>query len=154
LFPPSEYDKHSKIRNMAIEKIDKMEGKEFEVFLSKLYEGIGYYAELTPHTDYEIDVIIIKDKIKTGIQAKYYGEGRTIGVEAVNEVCGGAGYWKVQKKMVITNRYFSKKALITAELNNIEMIDRDGLKILIKEYQEMIEPRTIFHFFSLMKRRK
>ena len=23
---------------------------------------------------------------------------RTIGVEAVNEVCGGAGYWKVQKR--------------------------------------------------------
>ena len=99
-----------------LKKIDKMEGKEFEVFLSKLYEGIGYYAELTPHTDYGIDVIIIKYKIKIGIQAKCYGEGRTIGVEAVNEVCGGAGYWKVQKKMVITNRYFSKKALITANI--------------------------------------
>jgi HJR/Mrr/RecB family endonuclease len=97
--------------------------------------------------DYEIDVIIIKDKIKTGIQAKCYGEGRTIGVEAVTEVCVGAGYWRVQKKIVITNRYFSKMALITAKSNNIEMIDHDGLKILIKEYQEMIEPRFIFHFF-------
>ena len=30
VFPPSEYDKHSKIRNLAIEKIDKMEGKELK----------------------------------------------------------------------------------------------------------------------------
>jgi HJR/Mrr/RecB family endonuclease len=151
---PSVGDKRSKIRHIAIGEIDEMEGTEFEVFLSKLFDGLGYYAEVTPHNDYGVDVITIKDKIKTGIQAKCYGEGRTIGVEAVNEVCGGAGYWKVHKKMVITNRYFSKKALITAKSNNIEMIDRDGLQLLIKEYQEMMNQRTIFSFFSFLNSQK
>lgn len=151
--PPAIDGKRYKIHHMNIEEIDKMEGTEFELFLSKLYDGMGYYAEVTPHNDYGIDVIIIMDKIKTGIQAKCYGEGRTIGVEAVNEVCGGAGYWKVQKKMVITNRYFSKKALITAESNNIEMIDRDGLQLLLKAYQKMRDHRSIFSFFSFLNSR-
>ncbi|WP_298472747.1 restriction endonuclease [uncultured Psychrobacillus sp.] len=142
------------IRNFAIEEIDQMEGKEFEAFLSKLYDGMGYYVELTPHNDYGIDVLTIKDKIKTGIQAKCYGEGRTIGVEAVNEVCGGAGVWKVQKKMVITNRYFSKEALISAKSNNIEMIDRDGLQLLIKEYETAMEKRTPFSFLTKFNRSK
>ncbi|BDH61475.1 hypothetical protein MTP04_16050 [Lysinibacillus sp. PLM2] len=132
----------------------QIQGKEFEVFLAKLFDEMGYYSEVTPHNDFGIDVIIIKDKIKTGIQAKCYGEGRTIGVEAVNEVCGGAGVWNVQKKMVITNRYFTKNAFITAKSNNIELIDRDGLQLLIQKYKEIKEEKSIFSFFSFLSRWK
>lgn len=76
--------KRLKYCHVDIKEIDKMGGTEFEVYLSELYGGMGYYVEVTPHNDYGIDVIIIKDKIKTGIQAKCYGEGGTIGVGAVN----------------------------------------------------------------------
>ncbi|SIT88062.1 restriction endonuclease [Edaphobacillus lindanitolerans] len=119
---------------VSMEDIDNMSGTEFEKFLFKLFDGLGYYVELTPHTDYGVDLIIIKNKIKTGIQAKCYGEGRTVGVAAVNEVCGGGGHYKVQKKAVITNRYFSKKAKISARSNNVAMIDREGLQDLIRKY--------------------
>ncbi|MFJ5792697.1 restriction endonuclease [Lysinibacillus sp. NPDC093197] len=146
--------KRSKYCHVNIEEIDKMGGTEFEEFLSELYYGLGYYAEVTPHNDYGVDVIIIKDKIKTGIQAKCYGEGRRIGVEAVNEICGGAGYWKAQKKKVITNRYFTKKALNSAKANNVEMVDRDGLQLLIKEYQLILQRRGASSFFSFIKRWK
>ncbi|HWJ77307.1 MAG TPA: restriction endonuclease [Niallia sp.] len=152
--PSFPFEKHSKLLQINIEDIDKMDGKEFEVFLAELYDAMGYYTEVTPHTDYGIDVIVIKDKIKVGIQAKCYGEGRTVGVDAVNEVCGGAGYWNVQKKIIITNRFFTKKALISAQHNNIEMIDRDNLKILIKEYQHSREQRRLFNsliFFNKFK---
>ncbi|TQR14744.1 restriction endonuclease [Psychrobacillus soli] len=128
---------HSKQLQIDIEEIDKMDGKQFEVYLAELYDGMGYYTEVTPHTDYGVDVIVIKDKVKAGIQAKCYGEGRTVGVDAVNEVCGGAGYWNVHKKLIITNRYFTEKALISAQHNEIEMIDRNGLMLLIREYQEL-----------------
>lgn len=154
VLPSFPLKKHSKLLRINIEEIDKMEGKGFEVFLAELYDGMGYYTEVTPHTDYGIDVIVIKDKIKAGIQAKCYGEGRTVGVDAVNEVCGGAGYWNIQKKIIITNRFFTKKALISAQHNNIEMIDRDGLKLLIKEYQQSREQRSLFNsliFFNKFK---
>lgn len=71
MLPSLENDKRSKIKQITIDDIDKMEGTEFEVYLSNLYDQMGYFAELPPHNDYGIDVIIIKDKIKTGIQAKW-----------------------------------------------------------------------------------
>lgn len=149
--PSPPFKKHPKQLQLDIEEIDKMDGKEFEIYLAELYDGLGYYTEITPHTDYGIDVIVIKDKIKAGIQAKCYGEGRTVGVDAVNEVCGGSGYWNVQKKIIITNRYFTKKALISAQHNEIEMIDRNGLKLLISEYQELREQKGTFNFLTFFK---
>ena len=148
------FEKHSKQLQIDIEEIDKMDGIEFEVYLAKLYDGMGYYTEVTPHNDYGIDVIAIKDKIKAGIQAKCYGEGKTVGVDAVNEVCGGAGYWKVEKKIVITNRYFTKKALISAQHNKIEMIDRNGLKLLIKKHQKIRKQKGFFSFLTFLNKFK
>jgi restriction system protein len=58
-----------------MEEIDRMEGIEFEVFLSKLYDALGYFAEVTPPSgDFGADVITVKEKVKTVIQAKCYGE--------------------------------------------------------------------------------
>jgi HJR/Mrr/RecB family endonuclease len=56
---------------------------------------------VTPQAgDFGADVITVKDKTKTVIQAKCFGEGQSVGVEAINEVCGGAGYWNAQNKVV------------------------------------------------------
>lgn len=149
-------DKRASYHHIAIKKIDQMDGKEFELFLAELFNGMNYETELTSHNDYGIDIIIKKDDIATGIQAKCYGEGRTIGVEAVNQVCGGAGVHKVKKKMVITNRYFTKNAKISAKANNIKLIDRDELQFLIKEnpLMQIREQRRNFSFSSFLNRKK
>jgi hypothetical protein len=100
----------TKVNFVAIEEIDRMDGRQFELFLSKLYDGLGYFSEVTPQAgDFGADVITVKDKTKTVIQAKCFGEGQSVGVEAINEVCGGAGYWNAQNKVVITNRYFKNQ---------------------------------------------
>lgn len=141
--------------NININKIDKMSGREFELFLSKLYNGLGYYTEVTPTSgDFGIDVITQKNEIKSGIQAKRYQEGSTIGVSAVQEVCAGAAYWKVQKKVVITNVYFTKQAKTLAKANNVELIDRDGLKRLINEAMQISNHRRNFNFFPFLFRWK
>ncbi|MFC7365485.1 MULTISPECIES: restriction endonuclease [Bhargavaea] len=129
------------IDHVSLKEVDQMSGTEFEVFLSKLYRGLGYKVEVTPHTDFGIDLIVVKDGMRSGIQAKCYGEGRTVGVAAVNEVCGGAGYWNVQNKVVITNRVFTKKAMITARSNNVIMIDRNDLQELIDDYNKMVNSK-------------
>lgn len=38
----------SKVNYVAMEEIDRMDGIEFEVFLSKLYDALGYFSEVTP----------------------------------------------------------------------------------------------------------
>ncbi|EMR07293.1 Restriction endonuclease [Bhargavaea cecembensis DSE10] len=147
-------NKNQKIEHFSLVEIDQMSGTEFEVFLSELFDGLDHYVEITPHTDYGIDLITIKGKVKTGIQAKCYGEGKTVGVAAVNEVCGGAGQWKVQRKIVITNRYFSKKAEISAKSNQVELVDRDGLQKLIQEYHNKKARRKTPRFLRLDYRDK
>jgi hypothetical protein len=144
--------KRPKVHSVAIEEIDKMSGTQFELFLSKLYDGLGYFSEVTPPTgDFGADVIIIKNKTKTVIQAKCYGEGQSVGVEAINEVCGGAGYWNAQKKMVITNRYFTKSAILSAERNNVRLINREDLQLLLREYRESLENKNLFRIFPQRK---
>lgn len=147
-------NKRKKLAHIEISEVDKMTGTEFELFLAKLYDGLGYYSEVTPHTDYGIDVLTIRDKIKTGIQAKCYGEGHSVGVKAINEVCGGGGVYNVHKKLVITNRYYSKQAIFSAKANNIELIDRDGLQRLINEYHQVIDKKESFNFFPFLSRWK
>ena len=133
--------KVTKFEDVSLEDIDQMTGIEFEVFLSELYQTLGYRVEMTPHTDFGIDLIVAKDGIRTGIQAKCYGEGRTVGVAAVNEVCGGAGHWKVQKKVVLTNRFFTKKAKISARSNRVKLIDRNDLQEMIDDYNKMVNSK-------------
>ncbi|HWL25791.1 MAG TPA: restriction endonuclease [Ureibacillus sp.] len=147
-------NKREKLEHIGISEVDKMTGTEFELFLAKLYDALGYYSEVTPNTDYGIDVLTIKDKIKTGIQAKCYGEGHSVGVKAINEVCGGGGVYNVHKKIVITNRYFTKQASFSAKANNIELIDRDALQRLIMEYHQAIEKKANFSFFPFLNRWK
>jgi hypothetical protein len=142
----------TKVNFMAIEEIDRMDGRQFELFLSKLYDGLGYFSEVTPQAgDFGADVITVKDKTKTAIQAKCFGEGQSVGVEAINEVCGGAGYWNAQNKIVITNRYFTKSAILSAERNHVKLIDRDGLQLLLREYRDSLENKNLFRFFPLRK---
>lgn len=118
---------------VALEEIDKMDGTEFEVFIAKLYDALGYFSEVTPPSgDFGADVLTVTGKTKTAIQVKCYCNGRTVGVEAINEVLGGAGYSNAQRKMVITNRYYTKAAIQSAERNNVELINRDGLLPLLK----------------------
>jgi hypothetical protein len=144
--------KQTKVNFVAIEEIDRMDGRQFELFLSKLYDGLGYFSEVTPSSgDFGADVITIKDKTKTVIQAKCFGQGQSVGVEAINEICGGAGYWNAQKKMVITNRFFTKSALLSAERNNVKLIDRDGLQLLLREYKESLENKNFFRIFPFWK---
>lgn len=98
--------KPTKTYFVAIEEIDRIDGRQFELFFSKLYVGLGYFSEVTPQAgDFGADVITVKDKTKTVIQAKGFGKGQRVGVEAIYEVCGGAGYWNALNKVVITNRY-------------------------------------------------
>jgi hypothetical protein len=73
-------------------------------------------------------------------------------LEAVNEVLGGAGVWKAHRKIVITNRYFTKKAVISADSNNVQLIDRDGLQLLLQEYRETLEAKQFSRFLPFLKR--
>jgi HJR/Mrr/RecB family endonuclease len=107
---------------------------------------------VTPQAgDFGADVITVKEKTKNVIQAKCFGENQSVGVEAINEVCGDAGYWNAQNKVVITNRYFTKSAILSAEKNNVKLINRDGVQLFLREYRECLGNKNLFRIFPLRK---
>lgn len=65
----------TKVNIVAIEELDRMDGRQFELFLSKLYDGLVFFWGDSSSSDFGADVITVKDKTKTVIQTKCLGEG-------------------------------------------------------------------------------
>ncbi len=119
----------------TLDEIDDMKGTEFEKFLYHLFKHKGYFAKLTPDNgDFGADLVLQKGNQKIVIQAKRYSS--KVGVDAIYEVLGGAGYYNANKKWVITNNYYTDKAIVLAHKNNVKLFDRDDLIIMLKEYNE------------------
>lgn len=114
-----------------LKKIDKMDGREFEVFLSRMYSALGYSVTLTRATrDFGADLIIEREGIRTAVQAKLLSTG-AIANKAVSEVYGAKNYYSATGAIVVTNRGYTDAAKKLAEGNSVELIDRDGLLELI-----------------------
>lgn len=113
-----------------IEKVDRMSGEEFEIFMEDYFIKNGYKVERTPLSgDYGVDLIIEHTFGKTGVQLKCYS--KKVPSEAVAQVKLGLQHYGLSNGMVITNNYFQPSAIALAADNNITLWDRDKLiKIL------------------------
>lgn len=110
----------------TIDDIDLMTGIEFENFIKKLFIAMGYSADTTKASgDQGIDVIVEKNGIKFGIQAKCYSG--TVGNSAVQEAVAGRLYYGLDKVIVITNSRFTKAAIKLAASNGAVLWDRSIL---------------------------
>lgn len=120
-----------------IEDVDQMSGHEFEHYLAPVFRSQGYHVEVTnPSGDFGGDLLLRKRKEKAVVQAKRYGEDKKVGVDAINEVVGAAGYYNATKKIVITNRYYTDAAKISAKRNGVTLLDRDDLVRMINQYND------------------
>jgi restriction system protein len=124
----------SPLPSFTMKEIDKMTGNEFEEFIGKLYNAMGYKTEVTQASnDYGADVIVIKDQIKTVIQVKNYKN--PVGLGAVQEVNTAKGHYKADEAMIITSSpSFTAQARREAKLLRIKLIARDELENLIEKY--------------------
>lgn len=126
--------KENKYKKSEIGIIDSMSGIEFEKFLIVFFSKQGYKAEITKTSgDFGADLILIKDGIKTIVQAKRYS--KSVGVKAIQEIIGAKKYYSAHKLIVITNNYFSRQAKELAKVNNVQLIDRDLLIQQLKQTQ-------------------
>lgn len=118
---------------LLIEEVDKMSGTGFEELLYHLYEHQGYIVKQTPRSgDYGADLVLRKSNDIIVVQAKRYQNN--IGVAAVNEVIASAGYYKANKKWVVTNRYYTDNAIIQAHNNKVKLVTRDDLILMLNEH--------------------
>ncbi len=120
--------------NSKIHEIDCMDGVMFEYLLQAHFEKLGYKVKTTPKSnDYGADLILIKDGIRTVVQAKRY-KGK-VGVAAIQQAYASMGYYKASRCMVITNSYYTSQARTLAKKNDVILWDRETLirKFKIKE---------------------
>lgn len=134
--------KKRKYLESGIDVVDKMDGSEFEKFLSAHFKNLGYKVSLTPDTnDYGADLVLTKDATKTVVQAKRYKD--KVGIAAVQEITAAINYYKADKGIVISNSFFTKNAYALAEKNNIELWNREKLmKIMSKSNGKVLADKV------------
>ena len=124
--------------SLSIEKVDIMEGEEFERFLKRLFLYKGYLVSETARTgDFGADLILKKDGRITVVQAKRYSGN--VGAKALQEIYSARHHYKADYMMVVTNAHFTKQACVMATEQQIELIDREELIGLISEVKEELK---------------
>ncbi len=108
----------------ALQKIDAMNGFEFEEYAKIFFTSKGFEVRITQKSgDYGADLIIEKDGIKWAVQAKRYSH--KVSPKAIQEVVSSKAYYACEKACVITNSYFTQAAQKLAQANEVILIDRD-----------------------------
>lgn len=120
-------------KNSVISNPENLTGYQFEEFLKKLFELMGYRVELTKISqDQGADLIIEKFGERTAVQAKRHKS--KVGNRAVQEVVASMKYYNAHKGTVVTTGQFTKQAVTLAATNGIELISGNELKELISRY--------------------
>ena len=108
---------------------------EFEEFIARLFQKMGYQTEVTRKTgDYGIDVIAIDGKGKIAIQAKQYKGGNNVGNETVQQLLGAMWRVKAYKAIIITTSDFTRQAIQQASDSPIELWNLNMLKNKVRKY--------------------
>jgi restriction system protein len=120
------YRYDQKLMRSGIHDIDKMDGRQFELYLGLLFKALGYKTEVTRFMgDFGADLVIEKDGVRTVVQAKCYS--KNVGIEAVQQIYAAKAHYGATNAMVITNRGFTEAAEELAKSNGVILIGREKL---------------------------
>ncbi|AAU16824.1 restriction endonuclease [Bacillus cereus] len=126
------------LRQSSINQIDQMNGRQFEEYLSSLYQSLGYQTEVTKGSgDFGADLVLKNNGTKIVVQAKRYKN--KVGIQSVQEVVGAKRYYDAAHTWVVTNNYFTEPARKLAHANDVLLIDRD---LLIKLSAQVNREKT------------
>jgi len=108
------------------ERIDAMEGREFEAAVAELLEILGYEdVEKTSYFDNGADVLAVKDGVRVAVQVKRWSN--PVGVDAVRQLIDGIKRYACDRGLLVTNSYLTEEATRSVEAWDIEVWDRAKL---------------------------
>ena len=124
----------------GMERIDAMDGHEFEHFIATLLRKQGYEkVEVTPGSgDQGVDVLAEKEGVRYAVQCKCYSSD--LGNTPVQEVNTGKMVYQCHVGIVVTNRYFTQSAREAAKATGVLLWDRSKLEKLIAQAEFEVEP--------------
>jgi HJR/Mrr/RecB family endonuclease len=108
------------------ERIDSMDGFEFEAQVAELLELLGWTnVERMRRFDRGADIVALRDGIRTAVQVKR--RMNAVGVEAVRQLVDGMKHYDCAAGVLVTNHYLTAPARASAATWNIEVWDRETL---------------------------
>jgi restriction system protein len=115
-----------RFEHAQIEELDEMTGWEFERWLARFFERLGFKVERTRYRgDYGADLITTWRGVRTAVQAKR--SAHLVGIRAVQEAAAAKSYYGCERAMVITNSYFTLPAVDLARATGVLLRTRDDL---------------------------
>lgn len=125
-----------------LDEIDNMDGIEFENFIAANLKKNGFENIVVTKAsgDYGADIIGEYDNVKYAFQCKRFET--KVGPKPIGEVLRGINYYECDKGIVITNNYFSKQAYKEAEVNHVELWDREKVLELCRNTFNQLDEDT------------
>lgn len=119
-----------------LDRIDQMDGLEFEGAVKELLELLGFEnVETTERFDKGADLIAIRDGVRTAVQVKR--RASAVHKDAILQLRDGMEQYACAAGLLVTNSYLTKPALERAAFYKIEVWDRRR----IAEYADGDEPQ-------------
>ena len=120
------WQEHRRLAAAGMDEVDQMTGKDFEKFLEVVFKRSGYSVERIQYIgDYGADLVLVKDGVRTVVQAKRWN--RTVGIKAVQEVVASKGKYKCTEAVVVTNSTYTQQAVELARANDVRLWNREDL---------------------------
>jgi hypothetical protein len=117
--------------------VDSMDGFQFEDFLVKIFQTLGYDVKETKRTqDQGADLFVARFGKNIVIQAKNYSG--SVGNSAVQQAISAKTFYSCDEAMVVTNSYFTNSAKELAESARVRLIDRNELQKYLDDYNQRI----------------
>jgi len=126
----------SKKRSVCLQNIEDMSPYEFEHYIGRLFQKMGYKTKTTKAShDFGVDVIARNKDEVIAIQVKKYKD-HPVGNKEVQMLLGAMQMRKIQanKSIIITTSRFTKNAFGQANGCPIELWDGKKLNKVIKKY--------------------
>lgn len=135
-------------------KIDEMDGKEFEKFMTAILIKNGFTNVYTTKAsgDYGADILGEYNGFKYAFQCKRFDS--KVGARPIGEVLRGMNYYECDKGVVITNNYFTRQAYTEAKACNVELWDRNKVLELCRKTLKIHEESPNVHQPILDKEQK
>lgn len=127
-----------------LQKIDTLEGIQFEKYIGQLLKKIGFVNVVVTKGsgDFGADIIAEKEGEKYAFQCKRFSS--PIGPRPIGEVLRGMNKYQCTKGIVVTNNYFTSQAIQEAKVSNIELWDRNKIISLLNKNTDKIIDKEKF----------
>ena len=110
---------------------DNTSGREFEIFMIRLFEKLGYSATVTNRSkDYGCDVMLQRGDSRIAVQSKR--SESELNFTSVQRALNSLTKYNAQLAIVVTNNKFIFSAKQLAKIKNVTLIDRKKLLDLIE----------------------